>query len=338
MTRKFEKVEEYGIIPKRQTKNSAGYDFYIPQDIIINPNEKISIPLGVAVKMGESEVLLINIRSSIGMKQGVILSNIQGVIDSDFYPNEIHLGLWNTSNEIRHYSKGERLCQGIFINYLTADENEEELQERKGGIGSTDKSLNKLVVICGASCSGKDWFVDKLVKHKGYIRMPTVTTRPMRENESEGREYNFLNKEEFSRLSYNNEIIGVRKFTAFLEGDSKEGVDYFYGIWNKKSEYINTDKKYVMILDPAGIKEISEVLGEENLFVIYLDAQGSVRQERCKKRGNYIEKEWERRLIRDKEDFYPERFCLSSYSNRFFVDTTYLKEDDLLTLNFLRKL
>lgn len=147
--RKFELVKEEHrkypnqniALPKRGSKTAAGYDFYLPKDLVFQPNEKILIWSDIKAIMEEDEVLIMHIRSSIGIKNGIVLSNITGVIDSDYANNpsndgNIGLALWNTSDKTIYLSRGERICQGIFVKYLSIIE-EEELEQREGGIGST---------------------------------------------------------------------------------------------------------------------------------------------------------------------------------------------------------
>ena len=134
--------EEYNL-PMRSTKNSAGYDFFALQDYIIKPNDIIKIPLGVKVYMQDDEVLLLVIRSSMGFKYNVRLTNQVGIIDSDYYNNADNEGhMWlclqneGTSDFI--IKKGDKILQGIFIKYLTVD-NEKNIENiRIAGIGSTN--------------------------------------------------------------------------------------------------------------------------------------------------------------------------------------------------------
>jgi len=62
----------------------------------------------------------------------------------DYYSNpdndgNIGVCLRNESNEERIIEKGESIAQGVFLKYLLADDIVSD-QERKGGIGSTDKN------------------------------------------------------------------------------------------------------------------------------------------------------------------------------------------------------
>ena len=140
---KFRKFPEINIeLPKRGTVGSSGYDIKTPIDVILQPNEKTLIPTDICVHMPQNETLLLHIRSSIGIKRNVILSNVVGVIDSDFVNGEtggnIHIPVWNTSEEVVELKAGERVCQAIFQQYLITDD-DDAIGERIGGIGSTGK-------------------------------------------------------------------------------------------------------------------------------------------------------------------------------------------------------
>lgn len=130
------------ILPKRASKNSAGYDFYTPYDVTINPNESIEIETNVRCKMSEDFCLLIFPRSSLGRKYKLTLDNTVGVIDSDYYNalNEGHIiiMLTNHSDKVLSLKKGDRFAQGIFLEYgITIDD--ESIDDRMGGFGSTGK-------------------------------------------------------------------------------------------------------------------------------------------------------------------------------------------------------
>ena len=131
------------ILPTRGSKISAGYDFYSPVDIEIQPNSKVTIWSDVKTYMGDNEVLLLFVRSSIGIKKGLRLSNSTGVIDSDYYSNvsndgNIGIALHNYTSEVVRIEKGERVCQGVFVPFLTADTGNTDTV-RNAGIGSTGK-------------------------------------------------------------------------------------------------------------------------------------------------------------------------------------------------------
>lgn len=129
-------------IPARATQGSAGYDFSLPYDITIEPNENIKIETGIRCKIQKGYVLKLYPRSSLGFKYGLQLRNTVGIIDSDYYnaDNEGHIQakLTNTGNSIIKLKQGDRFMQGVFVEYFLADELLVKTK-RKGGFGSTNK-------------------------------------------------------------------------------------------------------------------------------------------------------------------------------------------------------
>ena len=132
------------IIPTRSTKNSAGYDLRSIEEGIIKPGEAKVFKTGLKVTMNSDEVFMIFLRSSIGYKYNVTLMNAVGVIDEDYYNNESNEGhfsvkLINHSDKDFKVNINDRIAQGIFMKYLTVDDEEEINNIRTGGIGSTNK-------------------------------------------------------------------------------------------------------------------------------------------------------------------------------------------------------
>lgn len=132
------------ISPTRSDAGSAGYDFYIPVDIKIEPRSQTVVWTNVKAYMEPDEVLLIFVRSSIGIKRGVTLANGTGVIDASYFNNpsndgNIGLCLKNNTGQTVEFKAGEKVAQGIFTKFLVADEDVTMSDERTGGIGSSDK-------------------------------------------------------------------------------------------------------------------------------------------------------------------------------------------------------
>ena len=126
--------EEY-ILPKRDTTNAAGYDFYALFDYTLKPGDIMKIPTGVKVIMESDEVLFLLDRSSMGFKWNVRMCNQVGVIDSDYYNNSSNEGhMWiriqNEGDKDYIVKKGDAMCQGVFLKYLTVDNEEEIVKER----------------------------------------------------------------------------------------------------------------------------------------------------------------------------------------------------------------
>ena len=94
-------------LPRRATAGSAGYDFVSPTEVTIPAGGSVLIPTGIRAEMEPGWVLMLFPRSSLGFKHALRLS-------------------------------GERFCQGVFLPYGTAEE-DEAFAARTGGMGSTGK-------------------------------------------------------------------------------------------------------------------------------------------------------------------------------------------------------
>lgn len=176
MKRGFEKVSTYPAqvvkLPQRATQNAAGYDFFAAKDFIlpsiwkknfikvlaalrkgqvINNDESTKaqkvlkpylVPTGIKAYMADNEYLLLADRSSAPLKRGLVLPNGVGIIDADYYNNdsnegEIFFQLLNFSLFDQTIKQGEKIGQGIFMPYLTADGEEKPQAKRSGGFGSS---------------------------------------------------------------------------------------------------------------------------------------------------------------------------------------------------------
>ena len=138
----IQKVYDELRLPKRATKGSAGYDFFTPFQVVLNPNETVKIPTGIRVRMDESWVLKLYPRSGLGFKFRLQLNNTVGIIDSDYYysDNEGHIiaKITNDSKDgkVVCIEKGTGFMQGIFVEYgITEDDDADAI--RNGGFGST---------------------------------------------------------------------------------------------------------------------------------------------------------------------------------------------------------
>lgn len=134
----FIKLNNEAILPNRATKNSAGYDLYSNENKVIKPGERSLIHTGVTIELSENYFLGITSKSGLAIKNGMFVLNSVGIIDSDYYPGEIGVILYNSGDDDFNISKGIKIAQGIIQEYKTVDgDNREELSERNGGFGST---------------------------------------------------------------------------------------------------------------------------------------------------------------------------------------------------------
>ena len=146
-------------LPVRKTNASAGYDFEAAESLIVPSIWKVLaekvfvgeatglkatlIPTGIKSYMLDDEYLHLSIRSGTALKTGLILANGVGIVDSDYYNNPDNEGhimfpVHNLGFKDKLIKKGERIGQGLFLNYLKADDDMSD-GVRTGGFGSTDK-------------------------------------------------------------------------------------------------------------------------------------------------------------------------------------------------------
>ena len=142
---KFEKVSRISDVklPERATGNSAGYDFFAPEDIILPAKQLTRIMTGVKCELRPYMYLLLANRSSNPSKKNLFLANGVGIIDADYYNNpdnegEIGFEFYNNSDENIEIKKDEKIGQGIINTYIRV-ENDNTTGSRAGGFGSTGK-------------------------------------------------------------------------------------------------------------------------------------------------------------------------------------------------------
>lgn len=131
-------------IPQRKTRWSAGYDLEAAEDVTIPAGTVKVVPTGLKAYMNADEVLMLHIRSSLALKQGLVLANGTGIVDADYVDNpdnegHILLAIYNRSPHAVTISKGQPIAQGIFTKFLVTDDDRPG-GKRIGGFGSTNKS------------------------------------------------------------------------------------------------------------------------------------------------------------------------------------------------------
>lgn len=142
----FEKVSRVRDIklPERATENSAGYDFFAIEDIVLPAKQLTRVMTGVKCELRPYMFLMLANRSSNPSKKGLFLANGVGVVDADYYNNpdnegEIGFEFYNFSDEDKEIKKGEKIGQGIIMTFNRV-QNDNVTATRDGGFGSTDKN------------------------------------------------------------------------------------------------------------------------------------------------------------------------------------------------------
>ncbi|MCU6432995.1 dUTP diphosphatase [Undibacterium sp. Jales W-56] len=132
-------------LPAYGTPGSAGLDLRacIDTAITIKPGETVLIPTGLAIHIGDpAYAAMILPRSGMGHKNGIVLGNLVGLIDSD-YQGQLMVSTWNRGQNEFTLQPMERLAQLIIVPVLQVGFNiVEEFSDSargEGGFGSTGK-------------------------------------------------------------------------------------------------------------------------------------------------------------------------------------------------------
>lgn len=153
---------------------------------------------------------------------------------------------------------------------------------------------NEKIIIVGASGSGKDFLLKGLIK-KGEKYSPKITSRPIRTNEKQGVDYNYISNKDFEDLIKENKMKVYQKFLI-------EKATWYYGI--SKELFKNNN---LFIMTPDEIKQISPK-ERKGCFVVYLDIDEETRRKRLMRRDEDNQtSEWKdsinRRIDSDRKDF-----------------------------------
>lgn len=161
----------------------------------------------------------------------------------------------------------------------------------------------RLVCIVGESGSGKDSLLrmaSMIAKQNNYTPLVPVvsyTTRPKRDNETDGVEHFFITKEQADEILNTSQILAYTKFKN-PENEDDEGYEYFTTLEGLASSNI-------YIIDPKGIEylESNQHLKNEIEFIsIYIHAPSFIRRYRVRKRSDY-KTEYKDRVKSEKKQF-----------------------------------
>jgi dUTP pyrophosphatase len=138
-----ERIREY--LPQYSTSGSAGLDLRACTDekMTINPGDTVLIPTGLAINIADPGYAAVILpRSGLGHKNGIVLGNLVGLIDSD-YQGQLFVSIWNRGKETFELNPFDRIAQLVVIPVVQVDLNIvddfEETERGDGGFGSTGK-------------------------------------------------------------------------------------------------------------------------------------------------------------------------------------------------------
>ena len=132
-------------LPAYATTGSAGLDLRACVDapLTIEPGQTVLVPTGLAIHLGDpGYAAMILPRSGLGHKNGIVLGNLVGLIDSD-YQGQLMVSTWNRSQSAFTLQPMDRLAQLVVVPVLQVGFNVvDDFTSSKrgaGGFGSTGK-------------------------------------------------------------------------------------------------------------------------------------------------------------------------------------------------------
>ena len=133
-----------GLLPKHATAGSAGIDLraMIDEPIYLKPGKVVMIGTGIAINIKNPNLAAMLLpRSGLGHKNGIVLGNLVGLIDSD-YQGELKLSVWNRSEVPFTIQPLDRLGQMVVVPVVQVEFNvvesfDEETERGEGGFNST---------------------------------------------------------------------------------------------------------------------------------------------------------------------------------------------------------
>ena len=161
--------------------------------------------------------------------------------------------------------------------------------------------MGKIFCLMGKSSTGKDTIGKYLLKTMDLKNIVLYTTRPIREGELEGREYYFVNNDEFNELEKSGKVIEKRVYNTI------------HGDWTYATVDSNIDlenNNYLVLNTLVGYEKLVNYYGKDTVVPIYIWVNLNTRIDRAFKREEQEKspkyKELCRRFIKDEEDFREE--------------------------------
>ena len=138
------------------------------------------------------------------------------------------------------------------------------------------KTKGELIIISGTTCAGKDTVVKKLLeKNNNLVKSISYTSRPMRFNEINGKDYYFVNVDEFEEKIKNDDFLEYAKvqYGAYYGTPRKEVIDL-----------LNKGNDVILIVDVQGAQIIKEKY-PNTLLIFILAPSMQVLKKRILTRG-----------------------------------------------------
>lgn len=171
--------------------------------------------------------------------------------------------------------------------------------------------MNRIFYIMGKSSSGKDTIYKRLLNEQDFTPIVLYTTRPMRENEEDGREYHFVDRSKFEEMQAAGEVIERRIYNT-IHGE---------WIYFTSKNSISLESKSCI-----GIGTLESYMGIQRYFgnylvPIYIEVDDGIRLMRAVQREQQEAEpkyaELCRRFLADSEDFSDEKLKAVGIEKKF---------------------
>lgn len=148
----LKKINPKAEIPVRATDGSAGYDLKacIDEDVVLLAGECQLIPTGLAIHVNDPSMMAMIVpRSKKGAKEGIVLGNLSGIIDSD-YIGQWFVAAWNRNfGQPITIKDGDAIAQAIFVPVVHPEFEEvegftESTARGDGGIAKNEDTSSRI--------------------------------------------------------------------------------------------------------------------------------------------------------------------------------------------------
>lgn len=159
--------------------------------------------------------------------------------------------------------------------------------------------MKPITIIMGKSNSGKSTIAKYLIDNYNFNNAITYTSRPKRDNEANGIDYYFVNKNIFTDKIICGDFIEYRTYNTLV--DNVPNI-WYYGL-DKNNNNIDLSKNNILILTYEGALKVLQYFGASQCEIIYIDSPEEIIEKRAKNRCDYNEYEFKRRIDQDNKDF-----------------------------------
>lgn len=175
--------------------------------------------------------------------------------------------------------------------------------------------MGKIFYILGKSSTGKDTIYKNILEDEtlGLKDIILYTTRPIRDGETDGKSYHFVNEKEYEDIKKSGLIIEERSYNTM------------HGVWRyftvKDSSIDLSNNNYVIIGVLKSFIDTRDYFGSDKVVPIYIEVEDGLRLQRAlnreKKPENRRFKELCRRYLADSEDFSEDKIKDAGIDKRF---------------------